>query len=76
MHVNQYDGLTIALSEAKFLSRVMRGRNVLERPRDEFVLFGRDGRVLHWDSPEIPSVFLRAQGIDARRVDKIANVII
>jgi haloacid dehalogenase-like hydrolase len=51
MHVNQYDGLTIAVSEAKFISRVAK-RTVLSANAMS-VLVPVLERVMNWNSAEI-----------------------
>jgi hypothetical protein len=51
MHVNQYDGLTIAVSEAKFISRVAQ-RTVLSA-NTMSVLVPVLERVMNWNSAEI-----------------------
>jgi predicted HAD superfamily phosphohydrolase len=55
MHVNQYDGLTIAVSEAKFITRVAR-RTVLS-DNAMSVLVPVCEKVLRWDSAKIRRVF-------------------
>jgi phosphoserine phosphatase len=68
MHVNQYDGLTIAVSEAKFISRIAR-RTVLS-DNAMSVLVPVLEEVLHWDSPEIRR-FFAARGLMLREWDKM-----
>src|SRR5260370_554358 len=51
MHVNQYDGLTIAVSEAKFISRIARRTVLSDNAMSLLVPVVEE--VLHWDSPEI-----------------------
>jgi phosphoserine phosphatase len=68
MHVNQYDGLTIAVSEAKFISRIAR-RTVLS-DNAMSVLVPVLEEVLHWDSPEIRR-FFASRGLMLREWDKI-----
>src|SRR5258705_9709557 len=68
MHVNQYDGLTIAVSEAKFISRIAR-RTVLSDSAMS-VLVPVMEEVLHWDSPEIRR-FFAAHGLMLREWDKM-----
>jgi phosphoserine phosphatase len=68
MHVNQYDGLTIAVSEAKFISRIAR-RTVLS-DNAMSVLVPVMEEVLHWDSPEIRR-FFAAHGLMLREWDKM-----
>jgi len=55
MHINQYDGLTIAVSEAKFISRVAK-RTVLS-DNAMSVLVPVCEKVLHWDSAKIRRFF-------------------
>jgi len=55
MHVNQYDGLTIAVSEAKYITRVAR-RTVLSENAMS-VLVPVLEKVMHWDSAKIRRFF-------------------
>ncbi len=55
MHVNQYDGLTIAVSEAKFITRVAR-RTVLSANAMS-VLVPVLEKVMNWDSAKIRRFF-------------------
>jgi len=55
MHVNQYDGLTIAVSEAKFISRVAK-RTVLSASAMS-VLVPVLERAMNWNSAEIRCFF-------------------
>jgi 2-hydroxy-3-keto-5-methylthiopentenyl-1-phosphate phosphatase len=55
MHVNQYDGLTIAVSEAKFISRVAK-RTVLSANAMS-VLVPVLEKVMNWNSAEIRRFF-------------------
>ncbi|MGB2663861.1 MAG: HAD-IB family phosphatase [Candidatus Acidiferrum sp.] len=68
MHVNQYDGLTIAVSEAKFITRVAR-RTVLS-DNAMSVLVPVLEEVLRWDSPMIRR-FFGARGLTLREWDKM-----
>jgi len=68
MHVNQYDGLTIAVSEAKFISRIAR-RTVLS-DNAMSVLVPVLEEVMRWDSPEIRR-FFAARGLMLREWDKM-----
>jgi phosphoserine phosphatase len=68
MHVNQYDGLTIAVSEAKFIARVAR-RTVLS-DNAMSVLVPVLEEVLRWDSPMIRR-FFSARGLTLREWDKM-----
>ncbi len=55
MHVNQYDGLTIAVSEAKYITRVAK-RTVLSENAMS-VLVPLLENVLRWDSVRIRRLF-------------------
>src|SRR6266581_3696078 len=55
MHINQYDGLTIAVSEAKFITRVAK-RTVLS-DNAMSVLVPVLEKVLRWDSARIRRLF-------------------
>lgn len=68
MHVNQYDGLTIAVSEAKFISRIAR-RTVLS-DNAMSVLVPVLEEVMHWESPEIRR-FFASRGLMLREWDKM-----
>ena len=68
MHVNQYDGLTIAVSEAKFISRIAR-RTVLS-DNAMSVLVPVLEEVMRWDSPEIRR-FFASHGLMLREWDKM-----
>lgn len=68
MHVNQHDGLTIAVSEAKFISRIAR-RTVLS-DNAMSVLVPVLEEVMHWDSSEIRR-FFASRGLMLREWDKI-----
>jgi len=68
MHINQYDGLTIAVSEAKFITRVAR-RTVLS-DNAMSVLVRVLEEVLRWDSPMIRR-FFAARGLTLREWDKM-----
>jgi 2-hydroxy-3-keto-5-methylthiopentenyl-1-phosphate phosphatase len=68
MHVNQYDGLTIAVSEAKFIARVAR-RTVLS-DNAMSVLVPVLEEVLRWDSPMIRRFFAQ-RGLNLREWDKM-----
>ena len=68
MHVNQYDGLTIAVSEAKFITRVAR-RTVLS-DNAMSVLVPVMEEVLRWDSPQIRRFFTQ-RGLTLREGDKM-----
>jgi phosphoserine phosphatase len=71
MHVNQYDGLTIAVSEAKFISRVAK-RTVISASAMS-VLVAVLERVMNWNSAEIRRFFgsygLRLLEWDRMRTD-------
>ena len=68
MHVNQYDGLTIAVSEAKFITRIAR-RTVLS-DNAMSVLVPVLEEVLRWDSPEIRR-FFASRGLVLREWEKM-----
>jgi len=68
MHVNQHDGLTIAVSEAKFITRVAR-RTVLS-DNAMSVLVPVIEEVLRWDSAKIRR-FFTANGLMLREWDKM-----
>jgi phosphoserine phosphatase len=68
MHVNQYDGLTIAVSEAKFISRVAR-RTVLS-DNAMSVLVPVLEEILRWDSIKIRRFFAQ-RGLTLREWDKM-----
>jgi len=68
MHVNQYDGLTIAVSEAKFITRVARRTVLSESAMSVLVPVLED--VLHWDSAQIRR-FFAARGLVLREWDKM-----
>jgi phosphoserine phosphatase len=55
MHINQYDGLTIAVSEAKYITRVAK-RTVLS-DNAMSVLVPVLEKVMHWDSAKIRKFF-------------------
>ena len=67
MHVNQYDGLTIAVSEAEFITRVAR-RTVLS-DNAMSVLIPVLEELLRWDSSKIRRYFA-AQGLMLREWGK------
>jgi len=68
MHVNQYDGLTIAVSEAKFITRLARRTVVSDNAMSVLVPVLED--VLHWDSAQIRR-FFGARGLMLREWDKM-----
>jgi len=68
MHVNQYDGLTIAVSEAKFITRLARRTVVSDNAMSVLVPVFED--VLHWDSAQIRR-FFAARGLMLREWDKM-----
>jgi phosphoserine phosphatase len=68
MHVNQYDGLTIAVSEAKFITRVAR-RTVLS-DNAMSVLVPVLEEVMGWDSAHIRRFFAQ-RGLMLREWDKM-----
>jgi predicted HAD superfamily phosphohydrolase len=67
MHVNQYDGLTIAVSEAKFITRVARRTVLSDNAMSVLVPVLED--VLRWDSVQIRRYFA-ARGLMLREWDK------
>jgi 2-hydroxy-3-keto-5-methylthiopentenyl-1-phosphate phosphatase len=67
MHVNQHDGLTIAVSEAQFITKVAQ-RTVLS-DNAMSVLIPVLEEVLRWDSPKIRR-FFTARGLTVREWDK------
>jgi 2-hydroxy-3-keto-5-methylthiopentenyl-1-phosphate phosphatase len=68
MHVNQYDGLTIAVSETKLISRVAR-RTVLSENAMSFLVPVLE-EVLRWDSLKIRRFFAQ-RGLTLREWDKM-----
>jgi len=68
MHVNQHDGLTIAVSEAKFISRVAK-RTVLSANAMS-VLVPVLERVMNWNSAEIRR-FFRSHGLTLLEWDRM-----
>jgi len=68
MHINQHDGLTIAVSEAKYITRVAR-RTVLS-DNAMSVLVPVLEEVLRWDSPRIRRLF-SSYGLTLREWDKM-----
>jgi predicted HAD superfamily phosphohydrolase len=67
MHVNQHDGLTIAVSEAKYITKVAR-RTVLS-DNAMSVLVPVLEEVLRWDSARIRRMFA-SYGLTLREWDK------
>jgi hypothetical protein len=68
MHINQHDGLTIAVSEAQFITKVAR-RTVLS-DNAMSVLIPVLEEVLRWDSVKIRR-FFTARGLTVREWDKM-----
>ncbi|HEX8879990.1 MAG TPA: HAD family hydrolase [Candidatus Acidoferrum sp.] len=68
MHVNQYDGLTIAVSEAKFITRVAK-RTVLS-DNAMSVLVPLMEKVMNWDSARIRK-FFAAHGLTLLEWEKV-----
>ena len=68
MHVNQYDGLTISVSEAKFITRVARRTVISDNAMSVLVPVLED--VLHWDSAQIRR-FFAMRGLTLREWDKM-----
>jgi phosphoserine phosphatase len=67
MHVNQYDGLTIAVSEAKFITRVAKRTVLSDNAMSILVPVLED--VLRWDSGQIRRYFA-TRGLLLREWDK------
>ena len=68
MHVNQHDGLTIAVSEAKYITRVARRTVVSDNAMSVLVPVLEE--VLRWDSPSIRQLFA-SYGLTLREWDKM-----
>jgi hypothetical protein len=68
MHVNQHDGITIAVSEAKFITRVAK-RTVLS-DNAMSVLVPVLEKVLNWDSAHIRRLFT-SYGLNLLEWDKV-----
>src|SRR6267142_1176723 len=68
MHVNHYDGLTIAVSEAKFISRIARRTVLSDNTMSVLIPVMED--VLRWDSARIRR-FFAAHGLMLREWDKM-----
>ena len=68
MHVNQYDGLTIAVSQAKFVTRVARRTVLSDNAMSVLVPVLED--VMHWDSAQIRR-FFAARGLMLREWEKM-----
>ena len=68
MHVNQYDGLTIAVSEAEFITRIARRTVLSDNAMSVLVPVLED--VLRWDSSKIRRYFA-TQGLMLREWDKM-----
>ena len=68
MHVNQHDGLTIAVSEAKFITRVARRTVLSDNAMSVLVPVLED--VLRWDSAKIRR-FFATRGLTLREWDKM-----
>lgn len=68
MHVNHYDGLTIAVSEAQFITRVARRTVLSENAMSVLVPVLEE--VLRWDSAKIRR-FFAANGLNVREWDKM-----
>src|SRR6267143_1161370 len=73
MHVNQHDGLTSAVSEAKFISRVAK-RTVLSANAMS-VLVPVLERIMNWNSAEIRR-FLRSHGLTLLEWDRMRTDIL
>ncbi len=68
MHINQYDGLTIAVSEAKFIARVAKRTVVSDNAMS--VLVPVLEKVLRWDSARIRRLFA-SYGLTLLEWDKV-----
>jgi len=68
MHVNQYDGLTIAVSEAKYITRVARRTVLSDNAMSVLVPVVED--VLRWDSARVRRLFA-SHGLTLREWDKM-----
>src|SRR4029077_15257770 len=68
MHVNQHDGLTIAVSEAKFITRVARRTVLSDNAMSVLVPVLED--VLNWDSVHIRRLFT-SYGLNLLEWDKV-----
>src|ERR1700752_4364642 len=68
MHVNQYDGLTIAVSEAKFITRVARRTVLSDNAMSALVPVLE--KVMHWDSAKIRR-FFASQGLTLLEWEKV-----
>lgn len=68
MHVNQHDGLTIAVSEAKFITRVAKRTVLSDNAMSVLVPVLED--VLRWDSARIRTHFA-SNGLTLREWDKM-----
>ncbi len=68
MHVNQYDGLTIAVSENKFIARVARRTVLSDNAMSVMVPVMEE--VLRWDSPMIRR-FFTTHGLNLREWEKM-----
>src|SRR5882762_3691461 len=73
MHVNQYDGLTIAVSEAKFIARVAKRTVVSDNAMS--VLVPVLEKVLRWNSAEIRR-FFRSHGLTLLEWDRMRTDIL
>jgi hypothetical protein len=67
MHVNQYDGLTIAVSEAEYITRIARRTVLSDNAMSVLVPVLED--VLRWDSSKIRRYFA-TQGLMLREWGK------
>jgi 2-hydroxy-3-keto-5-methylthiopentenyl-1-phosphate phosphatase len=68
MHVNQHDGLTIAVSEAKYITRVARRTVLSDNAMSVLVPVVED--VLRWDSARVRRLFA-SHGLTVREWDKM-----
>jgi len=67
MHVNQHDGLTIAVSEAQFITRVARRTVLSDNTMSALVPVLEE--VLRWDSAQVRR-FFATRGLTLREWDK------
>ena len=68
MHVNQNDGLTIAVSKAKYIARIAKPTVLSDNAMSVLVPVLED--VLRWDSVKIRSTFAE-HGLNLREWDKM-----
>ena len=73
MHVNQFDGLTIAVSETKMIARVAKRTVLSDNAMSVLVPVLED--VLHWDSMRIRRTF-EGYGLTLREWDKMRTDVV